>query len=285
MFVAPALALYALFVMVPLCQSFWFSLFDWNGYSQDMKFTGMRNYAALLRDGVFWGSLWRNIFLLAASLVVQLPIAIILAALLAGPVRFARVLRAGLFAPMILPTVIVALLWIFIYDPVDGLLNGLLGGIGLQSLRRGWLGEATTALPAVTVAVCWRYTGFHMILFAAGIVNIPAETYEAAELDGASAFARFIHVTLPGLYPVIRVSALLSVVGSMKYFDLNYLMPSGGAPDRATELVATYMYREGINADRWGYGCAIAVALCALTLATGGIKLWLDRRRSQPAGV
>jgi len=206
---------------------------------------------------------------------------VVLAAIISGPVRGKRVLRTGFFAPMMLPTVVIALLWLFIYDPMDGLLNGLLEALNLGGLKRGWLSNSSTALPAVCLAICWRYTGFHMVLFMAGITNIPSELYEAAELDGASAWQRFRNVTLPGVYPVMRVSALLSMVGSMKYFDMNYLMPPGGAPDRATELVATYMYREGINADRWGYGSSIAVALCVFTLCLGGLKLWLDARRSR----
>lgn len=259
---APAIIFYGLFVLLPIAQSAAYSLFDWSGVGAEKMFISLENYAWLCRDPVFWRALRNNFLLVLLSLVIQLPAAMGLAVLLSYLRRTRSLFRTILFAPMMLPAVAVGLLWSFIYLPGDGLLDRFLA-LFSNHVAFGWLGRSDMVLPAVIAAICWRHTGFHMVLFIAGIESIPEELYEAARLDGASEWQVFRRITLPMLLPVTRVSAVLSIVGSLKYFDLIWVMTRGG-PAHASELVATYVYKTGIEAQEFGRGSALAVALLAI---------------------
>jgi raffinose/stachyose/melibiose transport system permease protein len=275
---APALILYSLLVVLPIAQSFIISLYEWNGYSESMTLVGPRNFGEVVSDAVFWKALWHNAVLVVLSMAIQIPIALVLASLLAGKLRGRAFWRTVYFAPMILPSAAIAIIWGYVYHPVDGLLNQGLGALGLGSLCRGWLGSADTALLAVVAVICWRYTGFHTVLLMAGMETIPEDLYEAARMDGASSWQCFTRITLPLSKRFIAISAVLSIVGSLKYFDLIYLMTEGGPPDHATELVSTYMFKQGLLLDRWGYGSALAVALFAVAMIVSVSAVRLSRR-------
>lgn len=275
----PASLIYAAFVITPVIESFVISFFRWDGYSVSMRFVGLDNFRELVGDAVFWKALYHNFLLVVLSLVIQLPIALVLAAILTGRVWARGLWRTVYFAPMILPTAAIGIIWGYVYHPVDGLLNQALRGLGLDTLCRGWLGESETALLAIVVVISWRFIGFHMVLLMAGMETIPESLYEAARIDGASAWRNFVHITLPLCRPFLRISVVLSIVGSLKYFDLVYIMTEGGPPDHATELVSTYMFKEGIGADRWGYGSALATALFLVTMAVSVAFLATSSRK------
>lgn len=278
LFLAPAVLVYAVFVILPIVQSGFYSFVEWDGVTGHTRFVGLANYAWLVRDPVFWQALWHNFLLVVLSLAVQLPIAIGLAVLLSYVGRGRGLLRTAYFAPMVLPTVAVGLLWSFIYLPGDGLLDRFVS-LFAEHRAFGWLGGTQTALLAVVAAICWRYIGFHMVLFIAGVESIPRSLYEAARLDGAGEFQLLRHVTLPLLAPVVRISAVLSIVGSLKYFDLIWVMTKGG-PAHASELVATYVFKTGIEKQQLGRGCAVAVALLLITFAvTLGVSAFKRGRR------
>ena len=287
LFLVPAIVFYAAFVVLPIVQSFGVSLFEWPTLSaRPTRFVGLYYYAKLVTDVIFWKSLLHNIVLLVLSLVIQLPLAIFLAVLLSGRIFARAFFRTAYFIPMILPTVVIAIVWRQIYFPAtsDGLLVRMLDWLALPSPANGFLGDSrgiiegllslwgipapqggfwsdpSLALISVILTISWRYTGFHMVLFMAGIESIPEEMYEAARIDGANSWQLFRYITLPSLAPVIRISAVLSIVGSLKYFDLVYVMTRGGPPEHATELMTTYMYQVGIDRYDGGYGSAIAVA-------------------------
>jgi raffinose/stachyose/melibiose transport system permease protein len=262
LFLAPALAFYLAFVVAPILQSFVVSLFDWPTLAaRPTRFVGLDNYARLVTDEIFWKALSHNVILLVLSLVIQLPLALFLAALLSGRVVARGFFRTVYFTPMILPSVVIALVWEQMYLPAigDGLIVKLLDSLGLPSPENGFLGDPRLALPAVILTISWRYVAFHMVLFMAGIETISEELYEAARIDGASSWQLFRYITLPSLAPVIRISAVLSIVGSLKYFDLVYVMTRGGPPEHVTELMTTYMYKIGIDQYNGGYGSAVAV--------------------------
>jgi raffinose/stachyose/melibiose transport system permease protein len=259
-FLAPALAVYALFVIVPIADSFRLSLFHWRDAASQPKFVGLANFAALAHDPVFWSALWHNALLLALSLLIQLPLALLLAVLLSYPIRARALFRTVFFAPMVMPSVAIAVLWYGLLDQVIRIFSKGFGG--------NWLGSPDTAMLCVFVAICWRYVGFYMVLFMAGIAAIPEELYDAARIDGASEWQAFRGITLPMLRPMIGVAAVLSITGSLKYFDLVYMM-AGGAPENSRELLATYVYRLAFDSGqgRFGYGSAVAVALFSIALA------------------
>lgn len=278
LFIAPALVVYLLYVVYPIFQSFLYSLRDWSGIGEG-TFIGLDNYREALTDGTFWGAFRNNVILVIASILIQLPIALLLAVMLSSRFRGWRVFRTIYFLPLLLSTVAIGLVWINVFDPVFGLLNGVLDVLGLESLQRSWLGNEATALPAIIAVVCWQYIPFYMILFIAGLTTIPEEYYEAAKLDGASGWDSFWGITLPLMRGIIRTGAILSLIGSLKFFDLVWVMTRGG-PNRSTDLMATYMYEQAFASFRMGYGSAIAMLLFVFAFIAAGSTILIDQRRA-----
>ncbi|MCA1648098.1 MAG: sugar ABC transporter permease [Chloroflexi bacterium] len=279
-FLAPALLVYGTFVLYPIVQSLAYSFYQWSGIAPGSTFVGVDNYRQILQAPVFWKALGNNLILVLASIVTQLPAALAVALLLSTKLRGLRIFRTIYLFPLLMSTVAIALLWTFIYNPNLGLLNALLNALNLHAWTRGWLGDESTALWAVIGVISWHYVPFYMILFLAGLTNIPHELYEAARLDGAGSWRVFQHVTLPLMRGVIRTAAILSLIGSLKYFDLIWVM-TGGGPSNATELMATYMYKQAFEQYRMGYASAIAVVLFVIAFVVSSAVLIVDQRRSE----
>lgn len=255
----PAL-LYFWLVLLPVIQAGYFSVYKWNGLGPLQNFTGLDNYGRIVNDGVFGRALANNILIVGLSIVVQLPLALALALLIRQNLRGRTVFRVIFFLPYVLSEVVTGVIWSFIYNPQSGLLNSLLGAIlpGFQPV--GWLGEPALVLFALFAVVSWKYFGLHLILYMAGLQNIPAELEEAAIIDGANGWQVLRHVTIPLLAPTLRLSVYLSVLGSLQIFDLVWVMTTGG-PVNASETMATYLYKFGFQRFALGYGSAVAVLL------------------------
>ena len=279
-FLAPALIVYAMFVLYPIVQSVSYSLYQWSGIAPGFTFVGLGNYQEIFRTPIFWKALGNNLILVVASLAIQLPLALAIALLLSTKLRGLRFFRTIYLFPLLMSTVAIALLWTFIYNPSLGLLNALLDAFKLHGLQRGWLGDEATALWSVIGVISWHFVPFYMVLFLAGLTNIPHELYEAARLDGAGSWGVFQHVTLPLMRGVIRTAAILSLIGSLKYFDLIWVM-TGGGPNGATELMATYMYKQAFDQYRMGYASAVAVVLFLIAFLISGAVLTVDQRRTE----
>ncbi len=276
-FLLPALAVYATFVVGPILLSMYYSLFDWSGVSPAATFVGMRNFARLFRDGVFWQAVGNNLELVVLSIYPDA------AGPGAGPADHQGLagnapFPTAYFVPHMVPTVAIGILWIYIYDPTMGLLNNLLGEMGLWRWQRGWLGEESTALYAVVGTMAWQFIPFYMILFQAALVGIPHELHEAAAIDGATGTKAFRYVTLPLLKGTIRTAVVLSLVGSLKYFDLIYIMTMGG-PDHTSELMATYMFKTAFNQFRMGYGSTVAVLSFLIAFVVSSVVLYFTQFR------
>jgi raffinose/stachyose/melibiose transport system permease protein len=278
LFIAPALLVYVLYVIYPIFQSALYSLRDWSGIGAG-TYIGLANYREALTDSVFWGAFRNNIILVVASIAIQLPIALMLALLLSSRFPGWRFFRAVYFLPLLLSTVAIGLVWINVYDPTFGMLNSVLEFLGLENLQQSWLGNESLALPAIIAVVCWQYIPFYMILFIAGLTTIPEDLYEAAKLDGASGWDSFWGITLPLLRPITRTAAILSLIGSLKFFDLVWVMTRGG-PNRSTDLMATYMFEQAFSSFRMGYGSAIAMLLFFFAFIIAGSTILLDQRRA-----
>jgi raffinose/stachyose/melibiose transport system permease protein len=274
-FLAPALAVYALLVLFPIGEAAVFSTWRWSGIG-DWSFVGLANYLKILRDPIFYRSILHNLELAAASVLFQLPISLALAIAFQGRSRICRWLRALVFSPMILPSAIIAVMFMMIYEPLTGPLAVLLTKC-TGSSDFGFLANKYAVMPLLIVAISWRYIGFHMMLMLAALQGIDRNLYEAAAVDGAGSGAQFRHITLPSIAPTLILSALLAILGSLKYFDLVYIMTGGGV-NHASELVTTYLYQQGIEASRFGYANALAIVLLALSLCCG-LALQLARRR------
>lgn len=279
LFVMPALLIYLFYFVYPIPASAYYSFFKWNGIAPHMQFLGFRNWGTLLRDGLFWKSFANNLILVVASLVFQLPMGMALGLLVSSTLKGNRIFKLLYFIPMMLSAVAIGITWKFIFEPNYGLLNASLKLVGLGSLARGWLGEPALALGAVIATICWEFIPFYMVIFAAALAGVSRELIEAAYIDGASGASTFFRITLPLLKNTIRAAAILSLTGSLKYFGLIYVMTEGG-PDHATELLATYMYKQAFTGFNMGYGSTVAVAMFLISFILTVLVLRLGKREA-----
>ena len=264
LFLLPALFLFFAILIAPIVMSFYYSLQNWNGLKTPV-YIGFQNYAEMFTSrSIDFGGALKNALLLALfSTVIQLPFALWLALKLAKGIRGERAFLSIFFMPVLISTVVIGQLWIKIYNPDYGILNVLLRTIGLESWTRSWLGNKSTALGAVFVPTLWQYVGYHMLLLYAGVKSVPTELREAAWLDGASDGQVNRYIVLPYIKPIIRISVIFAVTGSLKSFDLIYVLTNGG-PLHATEVPSTLMIRMLFLRNRYGMGSTIAVLLILL---------------------
>jgi len=258
--VLPALVVYILFVLYPMVRAIWFSLYAWNGLGPMDDYVGWGNFERILTDDVFRMALRHNLLLIVLSLVIQLPIALGVALLIRGNIRGRAAFRTIFFLPYVLSEVITGVVWVFIYRPQNGLMNEYLGWLIPGYEPRAVLADTSLVMYAIFAVITWKFFGFHMILYLAGLQNIPAELEDAARVDGATPFQVLKDVTLPLLGPTVRVSVFFSVLGSLQFFDLNWIMTKGG-PVNASNTMATYMYTYGFTRFQLGYGAAVSLVI------------------------
>jgi raffinose/stachyose/melibiose transport system permease protein len=257
-FLPPALLLFTLFVALPMAEAGWYSFYNWDGYGRPERFIGLKNYGYRVGNAAFTRSLINNGLIVVVSLVVQLPLALGVAMMVAGRVAGAAVFRMIFFLPYILADVAAGLIWRFMFDGGYGLPSVVTGALGLAPYYL--LADKTWAFSAVLIVVLWKFFGFHMMLYVAGLQGIDKSLLEAAEMDGASALQRFRHITLPLLAPMIRLSVFFSVVGALQLFDV--IVPlTGGGPFDTTNTMVSYLYYFGITRMRVGFGSAVGVVL------------------------
>ncbi|HCA88051.1 MAG TPA: sugar ABC transporter permease [Streptomyces sp.] len=262
LYLAPALALYAAFLLFPLCQTVWLSFVHWDGLTV-ATWAGLDNYRDLLGDPVLRQSFGQALVLLLFYAVLPVLFGLLLAAALSRfRVRGMTFFRTVLFLPQVLAMVVVAVAWRSILAP-DGLLNDTLRAVGLDALTRSWLGDYTWALPAVGAIGTWVGTGLCLVLFLAGAQRIPRELYEAARMDGAGAIREFFAVTLPGLRPEIAVALTLTIIAGLRNFDLIYIT-TGGGPGNSTSVPAYQVYHRAFEINQVGSAAAVGVGLAVL---------------------
>lgn len=278
-FVLPALAIYLFYFILPIPLSGYYSFFHWDGISPHKAFIGLQNWTGVVTDPIFLRSLLNNIELVVFSIGIQIPMGILLAIFISSKLRGVRVFKLLYFLPLMLSDVAIGITWRYIYEPNFGLVNTFLKLVGLASWQSGWLGDANFAFGAVIATICWQYIPFYMIIFAAALSGIPEELHESAVLDGASGRQAFFYVTLPLLSNTIRMASILSLTGSLKYFGLIYVMTEGG-PNHASELLATYMYKQAFTSFRMGYGSTIAMAMFIISLVLTIVVLRIGRREA-----
>lgn len=258
----PALVLYALFVLLPIAQAAFYSVFKWNGLKPLADFVGLANYEKALSDPVFIGAVSHNALIIVLSLAIQIPFALWLALILNRDFPGRAVLRLLFFAPYVIAEVIAGLVFQLMLTP-DGLVDQALEAVGLGFFVQLWLADPSMVLYTLFVIISWKYFGFHMIIMLAGLQDIPRDVEEAALVDGADRNQTTRHITLPLLGPTIRVSIFLSIIGALQLFDLVWATTRGG-PVNASNTMATYMIDWGIRRTQLGYGSATAVILFVL---------------------
>lgn len=263
LFVLPALLLFIGVVVIPIGISFYYSLLDWDGIGKG-SFVWLENYQKLFfsKTSKFWIAAGNSFMYAGISLLVQLPISLLLALVISSGVKFENFYRSAYFIPVIISTVVIGQLWMKIYNPDYGLLNAFLRTVGLDSWTRTWLGDKSTALGATFVPILWQYVGYHMLLMYGAIKSIPGELFEAARIDGASPSRTALSITIPMIRPMLKVSATFSLIGSLKVFDLIFVLTNGG-PSGASEVPTTLMYKTIFLKNQYGYGSSMAMFIVA----------------------
>ncbi|WP_430708827.1 carbohydrate ABC transporter permease [Paenalkalicoccus suaedae] len=270
LYTLPALLILLVLIYVPIVLTAYYGLMDWDGIGA-MTFVGLENYTALLSDGMFWRSAYHSLLLAlfsVGSLVLYLAISLILA----SNVKGANLFRKIYLIPMLLSSVAIAQLWLRIYHPTNGVMNRFLTSVGIENPPL-WLSDTSIVLFAIFIPIIWQYAGFYIIIYYAALKNIPAELEEAAKIDGATPFQIAYKIKLPLIAGVMKVTVVLAVIGSLKYFDLIYVMTDGG-PSGASEVMASYMYKLAFRTNDFGYGSAVGFFLLVLIL----IVTYLIRR-------
>jgi len=263
---APALIVYLLFAVYPMIDVIRMSFSSWNGLSPEAKFVGLANYRAILtQDPVFWGALWNTIWWTALAVIIPNLVSFGLALALNQNLPGRSGLRVVFYLPVIIASIAVATIWKWMYDPFFGLFNSLLMSWDLDGLIVDWLGDRKFALWSVFVAHVWQAVGFSMVLFLAGLQSVSITLIEAARIDGAGRWGVFRYVTLPALGPTITIVFVLSLINSLKAFDIVYGM-TGGGPAQSTQMLAMWAYTQSMQLGVFGRGAAVSVVLLLITL-------------------
>ncbi|WOC32772.1 MULTISPECIES: carbohydrate ABC transporter permease [Caproicibacterium] len=254
-FLAPVAIVLLVFVFYPIVDTFAISGYRWNGISADRQWVGFANWSSLLQDSKFWTAFLNNIIIMILSIVIQIPLGLAMATFIDFGGKKMTVFKVLWFIPMLMSSVAIGFLFTYALATNGGLISSISALFGGGNVDL--LGNPKNALMTVIMVICWQFAPFYMVYFMAAYTNIPFDVYEAATIDGATRGQYFLHVALPLLAPSMKSAAILSMVGSLKYFDLIYVM-TGGGPGTSTELMATYMYKESFKNFNMGYGSTIA---------------------------
>ncbi len=284
-FLLPSLLLFIFFLIYPIFQSIYYSFFNWKGFGPAVDFIGLDNYRRILTDRVFMIALKNGLFIAILSLLIQLPMALLLALMVGRNLPGRTIFRTIFFMPYVFSEVTTAIMWLSLYnaDPDRGFINALLILIpGMKS--QPWLGDPQLVMSCIFVVLTWKYFGFYLLLFMTGLQNIPAELEEAAMIDGANRRQLLTNITLPLLSTTTRTCVYLSVLGSLQQFIIVWIMTHGG-PVNASEVMATYMYRFSFVRFSFGYGSAVAIVMFLICLVFSLAYLRLTNQQDFLGGI
>lgn len=278
LFLAPALLILLIFLVVPTVWVFGISLFKWD-FIGDPQFVGFRNYARLFfDDDLFRKSIDQTLYFVAGTVPTGIALSLLLALLLNARIPGRGVVRALLYSPYVMPVIATTVVWQWIFNADYGVMNALLNAFHLPSL--GWIRSADWIMPAIIIYSLWHFTGYNTVIFLAGLANIPPELHEAAEVDGAGRWSTFWNVTWPLLSPTTYFVLFISMIGSFKVFVQIYQFTAGtGGPDRAAETIGFYLYQEAFQHFRAGYASAISVVFFLIIVAVTAAQMRLASRR------
>jgi ABC-type sugar transport system permease subunit len=269
-FLALPIGVFAVLVIWPLASSFYYSFTNWNGFSPDYDFIGFANFAKLWTDKLFFNAAINTAIWMVAAVLVPTLLGLSLALLIDSRIPGGSVFKSIFYFPICLSAVVVGQIWVWIYQPDWGLLNTVIGAVSGEDPSLAWLAKPGTALGSVIVAWCWQHTGLAMVIYLAGLTSIPEELVEVCEIEGASTWQRLRIVVIPLLTPATVVVVALSVINSLKGFEILYIM-TGGGPFNSSDTLAMHMYNESFKKYLMGYGSAISVVLFIVALTIIGI--------------
>ncbi len=271
-FIAPALLGTVFFIIVPVFMSFGLGFMEWNLLSKP-EFVGFKNYLDLLNEPLFYKVLWNTFYYAFVTAFFSILIPLILACALDSRIKGSAFYKSAYFLPYVTPMIVIAIVWAWIFDPNYGILNWFLG-LG-DSVK--WLYDKNFAMPALIIVSVWKNIGYNMIIFLAGLQAIPHSVNEASELDAATGFKRFFHVTLPLLTPTLFFVSIMTIIGSFQVFDLIYLM-TGGGPENSTMIMVYWLFKQAFEYFNIGKASAIAYVLFVIILMLTMIQ-WFTRKR------
>jgi ABC-type sugar transport system permease subunit len=273
LWVLPALLIYFIFKLAPMIAGLYLALLRWDGI-EPAQFVGLQNFQRMLNDDIISLALLNNVRYAVGTVAGKIVLALFLALILNQSLRGRSMYRTVLFMPVVMSFVVVGILWTWLYSGQFGLINSLLRALGLEFLILDWLGSPSVALWSLITVDIWKWYGFHMVIFLAGLQTIPVELYEAARIDGATRWRQFLHITLPLLQPVMLVNVTLSLMGAFNVFDIPYVMTEGG-PANSTMVMALHIYIRGFKFYRFGYSAALSYLLLTLVTILAAIQMKL----------
>jgi raffinose/stachyose/melibiose transport system permease protein len=277
--VLPVMIMTALFFLFPLGNALYYSLVDFDGLNPNPPFVGLGNFIRMFNDPAVWHALGNNLIWILVGTASPMVIGLLVAMLLWTVRRGGAIYRVIFFLPYVLPGVAIGIVWGWIYDPVNGLLNQFLRAIGLGALATGWLGEPDLALYAVLLTAIWAGTGFAIVIFLSALRNVDTELVDASRIDGANSAQRLWFIILPQIMPVFLMVLTLTLVGGFSVFDIVFIMTAGG-PANATEVLGTYAYDQAFVLNNIGYGTTLALLITILSVPIAVLLNRLQRRLS-----
>jgi multiple sugar transport system permease protein len=260
LFLSPTLLVFSVFIVFPVLFSFYLSFHKWNMFSSDQTFVGLENYSRILHTPEFWDVLKNTLYYTVGTIPLNIVASLAVAIWLNNNIKGKKLLRTAFFAPVVMSSVAAAVIWRWVYEPNFGLLNYLLGLVGIPAVN--WLNDPTAAMFALIMMGTWKTFGVNMVLFSAGLQGIPTHYYEAAEIDGAGRWHRFWHITVPLLSPTTFFILIMSVISSFQVFDTVYVLTSGG-PLGSTKVLVFYLYENAFKFFEMGYASAVAYVMFA----------------------
>lgn len=278
--VLPAVLLLAVFVYFPMFDSLRLSLYEWDAFNPRPDFVGLSNYQEMFADPIFWGAIFNNLAYAVVSLVFQVGLALVLAAVLEELVgkRLRGPVRTLYFIPAAVAITVVGILFTFIYNPEFGLLNAVLELVGLESWTHAWLGEESTAIWSIIAMSQWQGIGYSAILFVVAIQRIPRMYYDAVHIDGGGHVRAFFTITVPMVREMTTLLVILTVSGAFLVFNEVMVMTAGG-PNNSSQVLGTWLYRKAFFEDNMGYASAVASVIFVITFTFAAIQLLIGRRR------
>jgi multiple sugar transport system permease protein len=274
-FISPWLIAFLAFDLIPTASAFYYSFTDWNVIAKSSNWVGLANYERMFTgDRLFWPSVWNTLYYVAFAVPLGVVAGFLLALLLNSKVRFQGLFRTLFYLPAVVPTVAAIMIWLWIFDTNNGILNWLLGTVGVDPIR--WLTSPDYSKPALIIMSLWT-TGSGMVIYLAGLQNIPEELYEAADIDGASGWNKLINITVPLMTPTIFFNLLLGLIGSFQIFNAAFIMTAGG-PVNSTRFYMLHLYEKAFQDSQMGYASAMAVLLFLVVLVITIFVNWSSKR-------
>ena len=269
-FLSPPLIVFSIFVLIPLINSFYYSFTNWNGFNSEYDFVGLENYTRIASDNLFQNSIFNTVIWLISAILIPTILGLLLALLIDSQVRGSNFFKSIFYLPICLSAVVVGQIWIWIFQQEWGLLNIIINLFRENSFEYAWLSKPETSLYSVIIAWSWQQTALSMVIYLAGLTSIPKNLLEASQIEGANIFQRTFFIVIPLLIPATIIVVALSMINSLKGFDILYIMTQGG-PFHSSDTLAMHMYNESFRKYRMGYGSAISVVLFFIAVTIIGI--------------